>query len=221
MCHLACLKILDLSLNDISGGIPACLGTFTSMRSWDTDHCRPLHSWSRDTKRGRGEYISNTYEDKVQLQWKGKLMEFEKILSLVKSIDLSSNMLTGEILSEITELNGLVSLNLSTNNLTGQIPLEIGQLKSVDVLDLSRNNLGGRIPLSLTVIDRLSTLELSNNNLSGKMPTSTQLQALPILHTWGILNCVDLHSQTSVQEIRKQFRNKLSPSQLLKMQMEF
>lgn len=123
MCHLACLKILDLSLNDISGGIPACLGTFTSMRSWDTDHCRPLYSWSRDTKRGRGEYISNTYEDKVQLQGKGKLMEFEKIQSLVKSIDLSSNMPTGEILSEITELNGLVSLNLSRNNLTGQIPL--------------------------------------------------------------------------------------------------
>ncbi|GMN50696.1 hypothetical protein TIFTF001_019837 [Ficus carica] len=113
MCHLACLKILDLSLNDISGGIPACLGTFTSMRSWDTDHCRPLYSRSLETKRGRGEYISNTYEAKLQLQWKGKLMEFEKILE---------NNLGGQIPSSLTVIDRLSTLDLSNNNLSRKIP---------------------------------------------------------------------------------------------------
>ena len=107
--------------------------------------------------------------------WKGKEREYKNILGLLKSIDLSSNNLIGQIPGEIVELVGLVSLNLSRNRLTGQITLEIDMLQSLDALDLSKNQLSGGIPSSLSHIDHLSVLDLSNNNLSGKIPTSPQL----------------------------------------------
>ncbi|GMN29712.1 hypothetical protein TIFTF001_044378 [Ficus carica] len=113
--------------------------------------------------------------DKLSLVWKGLVREFKNV-GLVRSIDLSSNKLIGELPKEVTELVGLVSLNLSKNNLSGEIPQRIGGLKSLDVLDLSKNHLSGRIPSSLSQVSRLSTFDLSNNNLSGKIPMGTQLQ---------------------------------------------
>jgi len=88
----------------------------------------------------------------------------------LKSIDLSSNNLTGEIPKEIGYLAGLVSLNLSQNYLSGEIHLEIGNLSSLESLDLSRNRISGGIPFSLSQIDDLGKLDLSHNSLSGRIP---------------------------------------------------
>ncbi|GMN68265.1 hypothetical protein TIFTF001_037325 [Ficus carica] len=105
------------------------------------------------------------------------MSKFSNTLGLVKSIDLSSNKLMGEIPTEITQLIQLVSLNLSRNNFSGRIPSEIGKLTLLDALDLSNNQLFGEIPSSLTEVDRLNVLNLSNNHLSEKIPTGTQLQS--------------------------------------------
>ena len=90
------------------------------------------------------EIISNfgyeiSYIDRIFFMWKGKEREYKNILGLLKSIDLSSNNLTGRIPGEIVELVGLVSLNLSRNCLTGQITSEIDMLQSLDFLNLSKN----------------------------------------------------------------------------------
>ena len=73
------------------------------------------------------------------------------------------------------ELNGLISLNLSRNLLTGRITSEIGLLESLNSLDLSKNQLCGGIPSSISRINSLSFLNLLNNNLSGEIPTGPQL----------------------------------------------
>ncbi|MED6154566.1 Receptor-like protein eix2, partial [Stylosanthes scabra] len=104
------------------------------------------------------------------------MSKYGSTLGLLRSIDLSSNKLTGEIPREIMSLVGLISLNLSRNLFSGDIPPTIGQLKSIDALDLSRNHLSGRIPSQLAQIDRLSVLDLSYNDLSGEIPLGTQLQ---------------------------------------------
>ncbi|CAH9101376.1 unnamed protein product [Cuscuta europaea] len=116
-------------------------------------------------------------DETIDVVWKGKVTEFRSTLRLVKSIDLSSNMLNGEVPTEISSLVGLVSLNLSRNNLMGQIPLRIGNLANLDSLDLSNNHLSGSIPQSLGLIYGISVLNVSNNNLSGKIPKGTQLQS--------------------------------------------
>ncbi|KAK7380447.1 hypothetical protein VNO78_32958 [Psophocarpus tetragonolobus] len=107
--------------------------------------------------------------------------EFLNPEHLLKSIDLSSNNLTGKIPREVGGyLDGLVSLNLSRNNLHGEIPCEIGNLASLEFIDLSRNHLSGKIPTSLSKIDRLAKLDLSNNCLVGRIPWGRQLQTLDV-----------------------------------------
>ncbi|XP_034710219.1 receptor-like protein EIX2 [Vitis riparia] len=171
LCQLKKIQLLDLSSNNLSGTIPRCLNNFTAM----TKKGSLTITYLLNTFRVTDFFIS--YDDREFVKWKGRELEFKNTLGLVKSIDLSSNKLTGEIPKEVTDLLELVSLNFSRNNLTGLIPITIGQLKSLDVLDLSQNQLIGEIPSSLSEIDRLSTLNLSNNNLSGMIPRGTQLQS--------------------------------------------
>ncbi|XP_062090992.1 receptor-like protein EIX2 [Humulus lupulus] len=171
LCHFVDLQLLDLSSNDLSNHIPNCLGNITAFKELDK-YIRPMED---DIYAYFGKPIGFEHE-RLVLIWKGVLSKFYKIL-LLKSIDLSSNKLIGEIPRDITELVELISLNLSRNNLSGHIHQEIGHMKSLDVLDLSKNHFFGQIPPSLSQVDRLSTLDLSNNNLSGEIPKGTQLQS--------------------------------------------
>ncbi|BFG21972.1 hypothetical protein CerSpe_082460 [Prunus speciosa] len=173
LCHLTSVQILDLSMNNISGTIPKCLNNLIVLAQKGNSNITIKHFYTT----GPDGIIVELYDDEASLTWKGVRSKYKSTLGLVKSIDLSSNKLIGEIPSEITNLVGLVSLNLSRNQLTGQIPPRIGMLQELDSLDLSRNQINGRIPNSLSQIDRISYLDLSENDLSGKIPIGTQLQS--------------------------------------------
>jgi len=173
LCYLRKLQVLDLSLNDLSGGIPTCVKNFTSMSHDITSSTTSVEHW----------YLSNTsvyvatYDFNLLLMWKGVDQHFKTADKFLKTIDLSSNHLTGEIPTEVQYLIGLISLNLSRNNLSGEILSNIGNFKLLEFLDLSRNHLSGKIPSSLAHIDRLAMLDLSNNQLWGNIPIGTQLQS--------------------------------------------
>ncbi|KAF7813010.1 receptor-like protein EIX2 [Senna tora] len=171
LCYLTSIQLLDLSLNNLSGQIFKCLKNFTAMarESSSTNIVSPFISSDGSTP--FYQYYLNTL-----LTWKGSQQSIKNSKQL-KSIDLSSNGLTGVIPIELGDLVELVSLNLSRNNLRGEIPYDIGRLVSLEFLDLSRNHLHGSIPSSLARIDRLSMLDLSHNRLSGRIPISTQLQS--------------------------------------------
>ncbi|XP_059589768.1 receptor-like protein EIX2 [Vitis vinifera] len=169
LCQLKKIHMLDLSSNNLSGTIPKCLNNLSGM----AQNGSLVITYEEDLL----FLMSLSYYDNTLVQWKGKELEYNKTLGLVKSIDFSNNKLIGEIPTEVTDLVELVSLNLSRNYLIGPIPLMIGQLKSLDSLDLSRNRLHGGIPISLSQIARLSVLDLSDNILSGKIPSGTQLQS--------------------------------------------
>ncbi|KAK9275580.1 hypothetical protein L1049_022847 [Liquidambar formosana] len=115
-------------------------------------------------------------------------------------LDLSENLLSGEIFhylyhaQNLEHLNlahnrfsrqefpligtllGLQYLNLSRNSLTGHIPTELLQMSSLNALDLSANHLTGQIPL--LSIKNLQILDVSHNNLSGQIPIPL-LEKLP------------------------------------------
>ncbi|TQD86322.1 hypothetical protein C1H46_028153 [Malus baccata] len=172
LCRLTNIRNLDVSANNISGTIPKCLSNFTVLAQKGNSSPTLQHSYmGDDTSYGV------SYMDDATFIWKGRMYSYKNTLGLVKRIDFSSNRLTGEIPSEITDLVGLVSLNLSRNRLTGELPAKIGKLQSLDALDLSRNQIDGRIPTSLAQIYGLSVLDLSYNNFIGKIPTGTQLQS--------------------------------------------
>ncbi|ONI23075.1 hypothetical protein PRUPE_2G168700 [Prunus persica] len=174
LCHLTRIQILDLSRNKISGTIPKCLNNLIPLAQKGNSSLTIQHHYTFQLGEGLSSWL---YDDEASLTWKGVRSKYQSTLGLVKSIDLSSNKLTGEIPSEITDLVGLVSLNLSRNQLTGQIPSRIGMLQELDSLDLSRNHINGRIPNSLSRIDRIGYLDLLENELSGKIPIGTQLQS--------------------------------------------
>ncbi|CAH9052196.1 unnamed protein product [Cuscuta epithymum] len=179
LCRLQSLQLLDLSLNHLSGTIPKCVSNLTQMMNVTNGipTISYMLSFNHTTTSNVTWYTDATEDDKIEVIWKGMVSEFGSTLGYVHSIDLSSNMLSGEIPTEITSLVELVSLNLSRNNLTGQIPPRIGNLAQLNSLDLSTNHLSGSIPQSIALIHDIGDLKLSNNNLSEKIPKGTQLQS--------------------------------------------
>ncbi|XP_024632846.1 receptor-like protein EIX2 [Medicago truncatula] len=173
LCYLRELQVLDLSLNSFSGGIPSCVKNFTSMTKDTVSLTVGLDHYLLFTH--YGPFMIN-YEIDLSMVWKGVNQRYKNADRFLKTIDLSSNHLTGEIPTEMKRLFGLIALNLSRNNLSVEIISNIGNFKSLEFLDLSRNRLSGRIPSSLAHIDRLAMLDLSHNQLYGKIPIGTQLQ---------------------------------------------
>ncbi|CAJ1953034.1 unnamed protein product [Sphenostylis stenocarpa] len=172
LCSLSQIQVLDLSRNKLSGEIPTCLRNFTTLMEMSVIPREIV----RERKISSLESYADIYDSYLLMTWKGHDYEFWNPEGLLKSIDLSSNDLTGKVPKEIGYLLGLVSLNLSRNNFHGEIPSEIGNLSLLEFLDLSRNDFSGNIPYTLSNIDPLGVLDLSNNNLSGRIPGGRHLQ---------------------------------------------
>lgn len=94
-------------------------------------------------------------------------------MSMLQSLSLGGNLITGEIPQEIAALRMLTDLSLSYNQLTGEIPPTIGSLPALTSLDLSNNQLTGEIPPTFGNL-KLNFLNLSSNQLSGQVPTQLQ-----------------------------------------------
>ncbi|KAK3421320.1 hypothetical protein EUGRSUZ_G01972 [Eucalyptus grandis] len=159
-CQLQNLQFLSLAQNYISGPIPNCFDGILSMVNVDDKTLFYMRGVD------------------VMVNTKGTSQIFGNTLIYFYSIDLSANMLDGQIPEEFTKLVKLENLNLSQNNLSGYIPSNIGDLKNLESLDLSRNKLSGTIPPGISSMDFLSLLNLSFNRLSGPIPSSNHLQTV-------------------------------------------
>ncbi|KAF8020926.1 hypothetical protein BT93_G1361 [Corymbia citriodora subsp. variegata] len=154
-CQLKYLHFLSLAQNNISGPIPNCFdGIMSPSDSFFTDGID------------------------VMVNTKGTSQIYGITVIYFCSIDLSVNMLDGQIPKEFTKLVGLQNLNLSWNKLSGYIPSNIGDLKNLESLDLSINKLSGTIPPSISSIDFLCHLNLSFNRLYGPIPSGNHLRTV-------------------------------------------
>ncbi|XP_037475419.1 probable LRR receptor-like serine/threonine-protein kinase At1g74360 [Triticum dicoccoides] len=91
--------------------------------------------------------------------------------SLPGYVQLSRNMLSGEIPPRIGTMWNIGLLFLDGNCFTGQLPRDIGRLPLVE-LNISRNNMSGPIPSEIGEYLCLERMDLSFNNLSDELPTS-------------------------------------------------
>ncbi|KAL5710971.1 hypothetical protein ACHQM5_021473 [Ranunculus cassubicifolius] len=155
------LRILDLGENKFLGSIPRCYGNFSAMKVQSVEE-EPFHL--RD------------YETVITQVMKGKAREYNTTLKYLANLDLSSNLLVGQIPEDLTSPRELRGFHLSNNQLKGRIPESIGNLKSLESLDLSQNHLSGMIPQSISELYALEYLNLTYNNLSGQIPDGYQLQ---------------------------------------------
>ena len=88
----------------------------------------------------------------------------------VISLDLSANVLTGEIPAVLGNLKNLEKLLLFGNRLSGSIPPALADLEHLDAVSLRINRLSGNIPDALGNLSSLTYLDLYGNQLSGNIP---------------------------------------------------
>jgi hypothetical protein len=150
------LRIFDISNNNLSGPLP--IGYFNSFEAMMAYDQNPFYMMAYS----------------IKVTWKGVEIEFEKIQSTLRILDLSNNSFTGEIPKEIGKLKAVQQLNLSHNSLTGHIQSSLGMFTNLESLDLSSNLLTGRIPVQLADLTFLAVLDLSHNRLEGAIPTGKQ-----------------------------------------------
>jgi len=157
------LQIFDISGNDFSGPLPT--GYFNSLKAMMATDQNMIYLNATN-------YTSYVYS--IEMTWKGVEIEFRKIQSTIRILDLSNNNFTGEIPKVIGKLKALQQLNLSHNSLTGHIQSSLGNLINLESLDLSSNLLTGRIPIQLGGLTFLAILNLSHNQLEGRIPSGDQ-----------------------------------------------
>ncbi|KAF8011984.1 hypothetical protein BT93_I0190 [Corymbia citriodora subsp. variegata] len=174
--HFPKLRIIDLSMNNFSGGLPSkYLNYWNAMKFTETNevvyYANPMVQSNRFTRFGK---FLGDYDYSMTILNKGIETKYNKILEYLTVIDLSSNGFVEEISSSIGSLTELHLLNLSNNAITGSIPSSLRNLMKLEALDLSRNELTGKIPLELTQLTSLEFSGVSNNHLSGPIPREKQ-----------------------------------------------
>ncbi|KAF6159690.1 hypothetical protein GIB67_029948 [Kingdonia uniflora] len=156
------LYLLDLSNNQIKGELPNVLPNQTYLGSNNFQGLLP-----RLTSNVQVLDLSNNYfSGNISLFLCHPLDETYLLLSL----DLSRNLLVGEIPNCRTHLTSLILLNLDSNNLYGNIPSSMGSLSELLLFYLRNNSISGEVTPSLQNCTLLQTMDLGDNGLSGRIP---------------------------------------------------
>ncbi|PPR93978.1 hypothetical protein GOBAR_AA26685 [Gossypium barbadense] len=110
----------------------------------------------------------------------------------LRTLDLSSNVINGEIKGLIDALGGcsnntLADLDLSSNNLQGNLPDSLGKLKYLRCLRLAQNSFSGSLPWSIGNLSSLTILDLSFNSMNGTVLQN--IGQLTSLSEFTVRNC--------------------------------
>ncbi|KAF0904567.1 hypothetical protein E2562_035461 [Oryza meyeriana var. granulata] len=136
------LAVLDLSGNEFGGVISPGFGNCSQLRFLSA---------------GRNNLIG---------ELPGELFDVKPL----QHLQLPSNHIEGRLDPErISKLTNLVTLDLSYNVLTGELPESIGLISKLEELRLTRNNLTGRLPRALSNWTSLRYLDLRSNSFVGDL----------------------------------------------------
>ncbi|CAJ2646903.1 unnamed protein product [Trifolium pratense] len=104
---------------------------------------------------------------------------------MLRTLQISTNNLTGRIPSFIGNLSSLTYLSMAINHLEGNIPQEMCSLKNLTFMQLGENRLNVTFPSCLYNMSSLTTIAVALNDFNGPLPpnmfnTLSNLQQLYI-----------------------------------------
>ncbi|KAF4355141.1 hypothetical protein CsatB_023711 [Cannabis sativa] len=88
------------------------------------------------------------------------------------AIDLSKNMISGDVSTMQNWEAHLEFIDMSSNELSGSFPKLSSHFQSLTTINLRNNSIVGTLPPILVACPRLSTVDVSSNELSGPIPAS-------------------------------------------------
>ncbi|KAK9072552.1 hypothetical protein SSX86_008986 [Deinandra increscens subsp. villosa] len=158
------LRYLNLSSNNITTQVPDLLSNFDNRSIIDLSSNNlygPILNVSSTLTllNLSGNKLSGGISFLCQIV--GRFLEF---------LDLSNNVLSGEVPDCLWNFRELKVLNLGHNNLFGRLPASIESLIKLEVLYLYKNEFSGELPPSLKNCTNLQFLNLGANNFSGNVP---------------------------------------------------
>ncbi|XP_073006716.1 receptor-like protein EIX1 isoform X2 [Typha latifolia] len=176
--NMTSLSTLDLGYNSLTGSIPSEIGKLTNLSSLNLGSNQLVGMILEDHFTSLTRLLelylnNNSLTMVVGPNWIPPFRLKQVDLSYCKLGPHFPAWIQSQTnITFLGVLAGLKNLNLSANLLTGNIPEMIDGLQSLESLDLSNNELYGRIPVDgqLETFDD-PTIYIGNNNLCGP-PTS-------------------------------------------------
>ena len=126
------LTTIYMASNNLSGSIPASIGTLTNLRY--------LNLARNELRRPPPSQLGD--------------------LSNLRVLYLTGNGLSGSIPASLGNLTNLTSLHLNLNELTGEFPIELEKLVKLEELRLADNELTGCVPGSLSCVSKHDIAQL-------------------------------------------------------------
>lgn len=166
------LTWIDLSVNSISGSLPAEIGNIQNVEminfAWNS-----LEGGLPTTM---GMLNSNGFAEMNEMSFEFNNMEgtLPSELGLLTKLRMfnfhMAGKISGSIPAQLTNLTDLQVFYLGGNRLSGSLPEELGKLGSVRFLNASTNNISGTVPPSIGTLTNLNDLSLFQNSISGSLP---------------------------------------------------
>lgn len=170
------LEGLFLSKNNLTGSIPTNLGNLKSLvklnlgmnhlgtrKGNDLDFLHSLTNCTRlEVLAFNNNSLSGVLPDRI----------IANLSIQLNYLLMGANRISGQIPSQINQLENLLIIGMEENLFTGSIPNSIGYLKNLQVLSIFGNRFSGKIPDTLGNLSSLVELGLDNNDLYESIPSS-------------------------------------------------
>ncbi|KAI9164676.1 hypothetical protein LWI28_000126 [Acer negundo] len=181
------LEVLDLGDNGISGELPS-LGSLPNLKIFRLGNNQlfgmipeelletaiPIQELdlSGNGFTGSIHEINSTTLNVLNLSSNGLSGTLPTSLKRCVMLDLSRNMISGDVSVVQNWEAPLEVLDLSSNNLSGSLPNLTSRFENLIIFNLRNNSVVGTLPSLPETSTRLSAVDLSFNQLSGPIPVS-------------------------------------------------